>query len=253
MAAYHLNGSSTVTTHQAYVHTVTPVPAARRKMVPRRQYAVQRRFRVSPIFHITRETKQRDDRYQHFFCASTMAAGRFGCYSGYSTITMSDVTGLGDWTDNVWPTYYDYNATIRAFSVEIHNQVITTTSDPIHTSLSILMTDSSTTTLSTQAESNSSSTLSGGAIAGIVVGVVGALALGAIGAFLLMRRRRQGDPSPPSSPTPSSDFPVQQVSLQRSMTMRHELEEQRYPSEMPQWNDRTNQEVHKPTAWELPA
>ncbi|KAI0847548.1 hypothetical protein F5Y00DRAFT_115918 [Daldinia vernicosa] len=122
---------------------------------------------------------------------------------------------------------------------------------------------------SAQPDSDSSSSglrvLGGGAIAGIVVGVVGALMLGAAGTFFYMRRRSAGSPSPPpSSPSPPTLPPRNPELLVHELhdksrppempesNVLYELHQPHSQSEMPTWNERNPQGPNRPMAWELP-
>ncbi|KAF3062417.1 hypothetical protein GL218_03837 [Daldinia childiae] len=125
---------------------------------------------------------------------------------------------------------------------------------------------------STQNDSDSSSSgvriLGNGAIAGIVVGVVGALILGAACTFFYMRRRLASNP-PPSSPSSSPSPPVlpprnpelaihelhdksRPPEMPESNAL-YELHEPHSQSEMPTWSEHNPQGPNKPMAWELPA
>ncbi|KAI0111598.1 hypothetical protein F4814DRAFT_361095 [Daldinia grandis] len=121
---------------------------------------------------------------------------------------------------------------------------------------------------STQPNSDSSNSglriLGGGAIAGIVVGVVSALILGAAGTFFYMRRRLASSPPPPS-PSPPAIPPGNSESFIHELHDKsrppempesnalYELHQPHSQSEMPTWNEHNPQGPNKPMAWELPA
>ncbi|KAI8956737.1 hypothetical protein F5Y11DRAFT_361456 [Daldinia sp. FL1419] len=109
--------------------------------------------------------------------------------------------------------------------------------------------------------------LGGGAIAGIVVGVVGALILGAAGTFFFMRRSGMinknpppSSPSPPAVPSPKPDGTLIHELHDKSRPPEmpesnalYELHQPHSQSEMPTWSEHNPQGPNKPMAWELPA
>ncbi|KAI5862565.1 hypothetical protein GGS23DRAFT_82071 [Durotheca rogersii] len=163
--------------------------------------------------------------FEEFACESTLADSVFGCHSGYDTSL--NVIELTD--PEFVETYYDARATLRAFSIAVGGNVATTAATATTTSSS----SSSSSAMDTEASSAprllpDERSLSRGAIGGIVVGVIAAVALGAAGAFLLSRRR----PSlsrPPPSPTP--DLLMRRSSSGRqSKVVRYELEAEPWPA-----------------------
>ncbi|KAI0889429.1 uncharacterized protein GGS22DRAFT_185007 [Annulohypoxylon maeteangense] len=158
------------------------------------------------------------------------------------------------------------SADISALSIPLATSSPTSSTNP---SIIISSTPDTTPTVqtaltSTNAIASTSSippagTLPGGAIAGIVIGVLGALALGIVGTFLLMRRRKSQN-----IPTNSSHSQLGQQQLVHEPERViyelgvgekgiHELDEQRRPSEMSAWARRYSRKSNKQMAWELPA
>ncbi|KAI2472121.1 hypothetical protein F4781DRAFT_30196 [Annulohypoxylon bovei var. microspora] len=222
-----------------------------------------------------------------FSCYSGIAYNKFGC--SYSAPTI-DLTSLLINYAHMTTIYQDVEISaqpIWAFSVQVQKAVsitaalISTSPDisaldvPIATSNSTSGTNlntipdvSSNTTPAAQSGLASTgspppaSSISSGAIAGIVVGVLGALALGIVGTFLLMRRRKTRD-MPPSNPDPNYSALGHQQFIQGPESVVyelgvkekavHELDEQRRASEMPSWAEHNPQGHNKQMVWELPA
>ncbi|KAI1776760.1 hypothetical protein F4818DRAFT_411778 [Hypoxylon cercidicola] len=116
--------------------------------------------------------------------------------------------------------------------------------------------ESSSLPLSTQSKSMTPSLpaqvnpLSRSTIGGISGGIIGALLLGVFGTFIFMRRSRTRKTS--RTPEPTSEPVLKVLPLTRtSMNIRHELDEQRNPSEMPSWDDHNPHGPSNPMVWEL--
>ncbi|KAI1661030.1 hypothetical protein F4813DRAFT_272728 [Daldinia decipiens] len=177
--------------------------------------------------------------------AASDADGLTGSPSSQESTTTASVTSSG-----VIPT--DSTNTINS------NLVASNTADP-----GISAVDTST-----QNDSDSSNSdvrvLGNGAVAGIVVGVIGAVILGAAGTFFYMRRRLASSP-PPSSPSPpplpprNPELAIHELhdksrppEMPESNTL-YELHQPHSQSEMPTWSEDNPQGPNKPMAWELPA
>ncbi|KAI1460510.1 hypothetical protein F4805DRAFT_395290 [Annulohypoxylon moriforme] len=212
-----------------------------------------------------------------FSCYSGVAYNKFGCSYSAPTIALTSLqvqygqTTVGTYTDVTITTQ-----PIWAYSVQVQ-KAVSMTSAPIPSSsdVSILLiptamsnptssaisitADSTPSVLDTTSPSTSSTppttTLAGGAIAGIVIGILGALALGVVSTFLLMRRRKTRDVPPPHpDATPNQqqfiNEPVYELGAKEKDI--HELDEQRRPSEMPSWARHISRRS-KQIVWELPA
>ncbi|KAI1107616.1 hypothetical protein F4804DRAFT_105152 [Jackrogersella minutella] len=227
-----------------------------------------------------------------FSCYSGVAYNKFGCSYSASTIDLTSL--IIDYGETTWATYTDITITtqpIWAWSVQVQ-KAVSGASAPIPTSSDNFLSEVSTTattTLSTGSNIGSStgpdtapsmtlgtvpaaqtgsestspaSTLAGGAIAGIVVGVLGALALGITGTFLFMRRRKAQKTSP-SHPNGScstqSHRPIQILYADQKEVYElgtksiHEMDAQRDPSEMPSWTEHHHRLPSTSKTWELPA
>ncbi|KAI1209461.1 uncharacterized protein F4807DRAFT_426756 [Annulohypoxylon truncatum] len=215
-----------------------------------------------------------------FSCYPGVAYNKFGC--SYSTSTMALTSLLIDYGQTTTGTYTDVTITtqpIWAFSVQVQKAASITSAPTLTSSDVSILSDptatsnpASSTTLDapsvvqTALTSTSSvpptNKLAGSAIAGIVVGILGALALGVVGTFLLMRRKKTQNISPPH-PNASHCPPGQQQSINEPERVIyelsakeksiHELDEQSRPSEMPSWARRDSRRSNKQMAWELPA
>ncbi|KAI1441818.1 hypothetical protein F5Y02DRAFT_287109 [Annulohypoxylon stygium] len=222
-----------------------------------------------------------------FSCYPGIAYNKFGCI--YSTPTMAFTSLLIDYGHTTTGTYSDVTVTaqpIWAFSVQVQKAALISAS-PIATSdMTVLLIDSATSdptsstnlsitsdtasvvqTASASTSSASTSTaspvgtLAGGAIAGIIAGVFGALALGIVGTFLFMRRRKTRDlPSPhpdlKHSPSGQKYFNEDERTIYELDVEEKdisELDEQRRPSEMPSRATEKFRRSAKQIIWELPA
>ncbi|KAI0171948.1 hypothetical protein GGR52DRAFT_448537 [Hypoxylon sp. FL1284] len=97
------------------------------------------------------------------------------------------------------------------------------------------------------------SALTSGAIAGISGGILGAMLSGVFGTWIYMRVRKMRSATRSSQhiskePISKDDEPDAHAA---SYEVRHELDEQRNPSEMPSWDEHNPQGPNKPMAWEL--
>ncbi|OTB02531.1 hypothetical protein M426DRAFT_13502 [Hypoxylon sp. CI-4A] len=191
-----------------------------------------------------------------FSCHSTMAYESFGCYYSAPTIDVTNLVIDVQTSTGTYPNVDISDQPVFAFSVQVQKPVSwapATSSASTTTSSSDTSTPAvggATTPAQTGAEStfpqstplpSTKAALSGGAIAGIVVGVLGALAIGALITFLLMRRRK----TPSVYPSPQMTAAIPPAPQQPPHRVLHEMDPQRGHTEMPTWDQYKG--------WEMPA